>query len=83
MEILSHASAKMKAKRLTGFKFCRFYESFSNDIMAVKGLIGLKGKFLLKQHSFIFKHSKNRKKKYVLIISTLGICSHAGVHADG
>ena len=75
MEILSHASAKMKAKRLTGFKFRRFYESFSNDIMAVKGLIGLKGKFLLKQHSFIFKHSKNRKKKCVLIISTLGICS--------
>ena len=74
MEILSHASAKMKAKRLTGFKFRRFYESFSND-MAEKGLIGVTGKFLLRQHSFIFKHSKNRKKKYVLIISPLGICS--------
>ena len=40
MKILSHASAKKKRKRPTGFKF-RVYiaGSFSIDIMAVKGLI--------------------------------------------
>ena len=38
MEILSHASAKKKTKRLKVFKFRLFRGSFSNDIMAVKGL---------------------------------------------
>ena len=38
MEILSHASAKKKTKRLEGFIFCTFYGWFSNDVMAVKGL---------------------------------------------
>ena len=37
MEILSHASAKKKAE---GFQILHFYWSFSNDIMAVKGLTG-------------------------------------------
>ena len=37
MKILSHASAKKKTKRIKGFKF-RTFMSFSNDIMAVKGL---------------------------------------------
>ena len=48
MEILSRASAKKKKKRkkkeknkrFKGFKFLHFYDSFSNDIMAVKGLRG-------------------------------------------
>ena len=42
MEILSHASAKKeeeKTKRLKDFKFRTFMgQSFSDDIMAVKGL---------------------------------------------
>ena len=43
MKVLSHASVKKKTKKLKGFKFHAFYGSFSNDIMAVKGL---KNKFL-------------------------------------
>ena len=38
MKSLSQASAKKKTKRLKDLKFGTFYGSFSNDIMAVKGL---------------------------------------------
>ena len=39
MSILSHASAKKKkTKKATGFQVLRFYWSFWNDLMAVKGL---------------------------------------------
>ena len=38
-EILSHASAKKKTKRLNRFKFRAFMGRFSSDIMAVKELI--------------------------------------------
>ena len=38
MRILSHANAKKKMKKAYGFQILHFYGSFSNDIMAVKGL---------------------------------------------
>ena len=42
MKILSHASAKEKAKRLKGFRFCTFigvfFFFFLSDIMTVNGL---------------------------------------------
>ena len=39
MAILSHAIGKMRTKRLTGFRFRAFMGRFSNDVMAVKGLL--------------------------------------------
>ena len=41
MEILSHASAKTKTKRLKVFNISHFYGSFSGDLMAVKGIKGV------------------------------------------
>ena len=38
MEILSYASANKSDKKALGFEIWNFYGSFSNDIMAVKGL---------------------------------------------
>ena len=38
-KILSRADAKKKRKRLKGFKFRTFLGFFSNDVMAVKGLM--------------------------------------------
>ena len=45
MEILSHASAKNEGKN-SGFQISHFYESYSNDIMAVKGLTNPKPTYL-------------------------------------
>ena len=41
MQILSHANAKKKKKKkkASEFQTSHFHESFSSDIMAVKGLI--------------------------------------------
>ena len=41
MKIFSHASGKKKGEKAYGFKISQFYDSFSNDIMAVKGLTPL------------------------------------------
>ena len=38
MDILPHAGAKIQTKTAYGFQISHFYGSFSNDIMAVKGL---------------------------------------------
>ena len=62
MEIRSYASAKEKTKKLKGLKFGTFTGSFSNDIMAVKGLSF--------RSDFVFTHTYTNSVPSNLLLAT-------------